>query len=490
MSSASYRLQAPRSRPTPPPLRFNTPSSKAIIAGIDNDEPLLYDLPSAISPPPTGATWTSNASNPTSPTSPNYTGRPRGGRGRRMTPPPSHTRSTTPARGLARSDIEEFAEHCRRWYYNQDEEAGRSMTQTLATLPPSQRAPFVKLQASVRSAFHAHMSARRAAEFQAHLSATHPGGSLMPHSRADPSGPIARKERYERFERFVKTWCNMGMPGTKPFFEGLWAVMRLQVIPESLGGAGPYRIEWQIDDAVFKETAGKDFMLEAIDVLKGVLAFEEAPSSKRSSSYNSLAPLYRPHSRSKSQPLPSTPPTDNQRLHLPDTNHVKRPRAPSDPFLDTPALSRSLASSTSNSSCGTSGALLSAAADREPPSPASAPADNDHVPVAPYGDYAFNEEDEEEYLRTWTSPDLPNPEYLCLLKVFPSFISRLALPRFPVASGKARPLDLEEGEDDQMPRKEIRCGTGIMWLSSKERAEGWKGSWWSKFILWLRKLFC
>lgn len=83
----------------------------------------------------------------------------------------------------------------------------------------------------------------------------------------------------------------MGMPGTKPFFEALWAVMRLQVLPEQLGGAGPNRIQWEFDDAVFKEAAyvpalylalhlwpnisplsrsGKDFMLEAIDVLKGV----------------------------------------------------------------------------------------------------------------------------------------------------------------------------------------------------------------------------
>jgi hypothetical protein len=47
----------------------------------------------------------------------------------------------------------------------------------------------------------------------------------------------------------------MGMPGTKPFFEALWAVMRLQVVPEQFGGSGSYRIEWELDDAVFKEAA-------------------------------------------------------------------------------------------------------------------------------------------------------------------------------------------------------------------------------------------
>lgn len=29
--------------------------------------------------------------------------------------------------------------------------------------------------------------------------------------------PIA--ERYERMERFIRTWCDASMPGPKPFFE-------------------------------------------------------------------------------------------------------------------------------------------------------------------------------------------------------------------------------------------------------------------------------
>ena len=62
-------------------------------------------------------------------------------------------------------------------------------------------------------------------------------------------------DRFERFERFVRTWCTAGMPGTIPFFEGLWAVIRLQVLPEQLGGAGGNKIEWEFDDAVFKEAA-------------------------------------------------------------------------------------------------------------------------------------------------------------------------------------------------------------------------------------------
>jgi hypothetical protein len=129
------------------------------------------------------------------------------------------------------------------------------MTHTLANLPASQRAPFSRLQANIRSEYHAHINARRTAEFHAHLNATQPGGSLLASNRADPRGLMAQKERYLRFEKFVRSWCTMGMPGTKPFFEALWAVMRLQVVPKTLGGAGPSSIRWELDDAVFMEAA-------------------------------------------------------------------------------------------------------------------------------------------------------------------------------------------------------------------------------------------
>jgi hypothetical protein len=127
------------------------------------------------------------------------------------------------------------------------------MTQMLTTLPPAQHAPFSRLQASIRSAYHASINARRTAEFRAQLAGTLPGGSLTPLSRADPTEGAAQKERYEAFEHFIRSWCTVGMPGTKPFFEGMWALMRLQVVPERLGGAGGRLIHWEIDDAVFKE---------------------------------------------------------------------------------------------------------------------------------------------------------------------------------------------------------------------------------------------
>ncbi|KAI0374094.1 hypothetical protein BV20DRAFT_936483 [Pilatotrama ljubarskyi] len=412
-----------------------------------------------------------------------------------MTPPPPSrpskaNRSVTPSRPM-RSELEQFAEHCRAWYYQQDDDAGRQMTQTLATLPPSQRAPFARLQASIRSAYHASINARRDAEFKAHLSATKPGGSLMPHSRADPRGPLAKKERYDRLDRFIRTWCTMGMPGTKPFFQGLWAVMRLQVIPQDLGGAGPFRIEWEIDDAVFKESGGKEFMLEAIDVLKGVLAFEEttslsrSPSTNSSVQYNAFAPLSPIHSRSQSQPLPSesaAPTSAKKTPPISSRTQTKRPRAPSDPFMDTPALS------TSCSSANTGLSTASSSAADEPITPRTPNAELDDLFMRAPPGRDFCESD--GYMRTWTAPDLPNPEFLTLLTLFPPFITRNTLPRFPVTRLADRPVDIEEGEVMDGERKVIKVGTGTMWLGTKRRADGWQGGWWTRFKLWLARVFC
>lgn len=115
--------------------------------------------------------------------------------------------------------------------------------------------------------------------------------------------------------------------------------------------------------------------------------------------------------------------------------------------------------------------------------------DEDELLATPRANASFDEADG-EYMRTWTSPDLPNPEFISLLKVFPILITRRPLPRFPVTSDSRRPPDIEEGEDDQVEGKEIRFGTGCMWVSSKQRSDGFEGGWWTRFVLWWRRLFC
>ncbi|KAI9511175.1 hypothetical protein F5148DRAFT_1325492 [Russula earlei] len=480
MSAPGYLLETAR-RPPPLPLRVQ-PTTRRNTNGAKH-QTLLYDLPSATPQPLKGEV--------VSPTSPNYHGRSwnrRPASGRASPHLSQGARSVTPSR--VQADLEEFAERCRKWYFDHDEEAGRQMTNTLATLPPAQHAPFSRLQASIRSAYHASINARRTTEFRAHLSATLPGASLTPLSRGDPSGSTAQKERYEAFERFVRSWCTVGMPGTKPFFEGLWALMRLQVVPERLGGAGGHLIHWEIDDAVFKEAGGKDFMLEAVDVLKGVLGFDESSSTYTSPS-SLTSPVHslfaQPHSRSLSQPLrskPSLPTRLNPAAH--DSLLVKRPRAPSDPFLDTPAPSRSYSSSTRSNSILLSTSLSDTIEDSS--SPSTPPHElEDIFNPRPAVTYASQDIDE-EYLRTWTSPDLTNPEIFQLLKVFPTFITRRATPRFPDGAPDSPPQsDLEAGQE---PSAAIRIGTGRMWVSARPRSEGWEGGWWTKFKNWWHQLFC
>jgi len=318
----------------------------------------------------------------------------------------------------------------------------------------------------------------------------------MPHSRADPAGPLAKKERYERLERFIRTWCTMGMPGTKPFFQSLWALMRLQVIPERLGGAGGWRIEWEIDDAVFKEAAGKDFMLDAIDVLKGVLGFEEVPTSKRSPSpgtgpYSAFSPLSTIHSRSQSQPLPTefSAPLDQQKvppIASTTPTQPKRPRAPSDPFSDTPALSTSYSSAATTAHMSTSGSTLT----EEPLTPTT-PADGEELLAqVATASASLDFSDSDGHMRIWTAPDLPNPEYASLATLFPVFITQHSLPRFPITPRQSRPADIEEGEEMHEDGRRITFGTGSMWLGTKSRTDGWQGGWWTRVKLWLQRIFC
>ncbi|KAF8829104.1 hypothetical protein HHX47_DHR3000521 [Lentinula edodes] len=442
MSGSSYLLEKPRRNP-PTPLRFEHPSYHSRTGLSNQSSPtFLYDLPSATSvSPPTSPTSVNRLESP--PTSP---GRIRPHRSGRPTPPPGgRNRSVTPM-GVATSDLEKFSAHCRNWYFKQDEEAGRLMTQTMANLPPAQRAPYSRLQASIRSAYHRSVNARRNAEFRAHLSATHPGASLTPHARANPRGSDAQK---------------------------VWAVMRLQTVPGNTGGAGRHRIEWEFDDAVLKEAAGKDFMLEAIDILKGVLAFEEAPSFRTSTppSGEESDDATITHSRSQSSPFfPGRKDYDNI---VP-----KRARAPSDPFLDTHMLSRSVGCSSSNMTS------LLVSNNSEEPLVAGSALNEDVTPIIE----TLGDDSEEEYMRTWTSSDLTNPEYLNLVKVFPSHITRRTLPYFSIPSPK-KPSDLEAGLDDAAEGKQVRFGTGTLRVSSMQRTDGWEGGWWTRFVLWWRQLF-
>jgi hypothetical protein len=94
----------------------------------------------------------------------------------------------------------------------------------------------------------------------------------------------------------------------------------------------------------------------------------------------------------------------------------------------------------------------------------------------------------EPCMRIWTTGDLDNPELQALISLFPDVITRHVLPRFPAAETRREVPDLEEGLDIAEQRKDVTCGTGRMWVGSQQRREGWRGSWWQRFIGWWRRL--
>ena len=223
------------------------------------------------------------------------------------------------------------------------------------------------------------------------------------------------------------------------------------------------------------------------------MGFEENLSQCTPSTLNS--PIHvsslAAHARSQSQPLRSKPPASIRwNSSIQDAPLAKRSRAPSDPFLDTPALSHSYSSSPRSSAVPLSTSLSDTIED--PPSPITPPQEIDDIfnsrPATTYG----TPEIDEEFMRTWVSPDLPNTEILQLLKVFPSFITRRATPRFPSdSSPHSHPLsDLEAGQQSPPETSEIQIGTGKMWLSTRMRTGGWEGNWWTKFKNWWHRLFC
>lgn len=190
------------------------------------------------------------------------------------------------------------------------------------------------------------------------------------------------------------------------------------------------------------------------------------------------------HSRVQSQPLPSQPLISHLGLSssppIATKTLAKRPRAPSDPFLDTPPLSRSLATTSSASQIGDL-----------PGTP-----DDASVNVTLTDDVLLNASPSrrgvfpeiEAQSRIWTAPDLTNPEYASLLRLFPSFISSKPLQRFPAPP--KRKQDIEEGEEQTEEPFEIRFGTGMIRLGGPYRTGPWRGGWWARFSLWCKTLFC
>jgi hypothetical protein len=195
--SASGQTSPKPIRPPPPPLRLQQSNSSPVVnRSLQSPPPssrLLYEIPR--SPPPPASSQPLLLSTP--PTSPSKTRHqhPQAGLGGfnnikgPPTSPPPRSRSTTPLPPPGKQDLDVFTEQCHAWwvnhfvicqiaplifaaclrYYEQDALSGKLMTQTLANLPPAQRATYTRIQASNRSAFHADQSLRRISEASPYL---------------------------------------------------------------------------------------------------------------------------------------------------------------------------------------------------------------------------------------------------------------------------------------------------------------------------------
>ena len=282
-------------------------------------------------------------------------------------------------------------------------------------------------------------------------------------------------------------------------------------------------------------------MLEAVDVLKGVLGFEESSRSQSTTQSNPKgspqqmrsARLHRPtlSTMSSMTPLDATG-TETNALGL--SANGNRKRAPSDPFADVHGHRSSLRPNTATAE-GASPSLMPLMSGL--PSQSGGRAGN-HSPLPP-DDYELETginpgwgtqtvvEDDEEFEaalldppnrsavshhhnaqvpsatsrmdgtepepRAWMAPDLSNPEITALLRLFPPNVTRGAMPRF--TRKKMEPpngeADLEAGIGMEGDEKEyVRFGTGRMCVSGMERSDGWRGTAWDRFVDWWRRVFC
>lgn len=219
-----------------------------------------------------------------------------------------------------------------------------------------------------------------------------------------------------------------------------------------------------------------------------VLGFEESVSIRTASqqSLSDDAALSQLHSRSHSEPLSKSlaVPTRPQKLATPPPPS-RRSRAPSDPFLDTNSLSHSPSKSKHST-------LRSSARNIHVDGGEGYFQPGVMSTTEEFQERRFDDQEEYGHLRVWTSPDLSNPEFMSLLSVFPAYVSRRTLPRFLATAAKHTTPDLEEGEfdDTEEMRCEVRVGSGVMWIGTRERSDRWRGNLWERLKAWWRQVLC
>merc|ERR1711939_438033 len=207
-------------------------------------------------------------------------------RGLSRSPPPVSraARSQSPSldAATAHASLVAFAERCKRFYFERDEDAGRSLDSTLEKLGSAERSAYSKVMASVRAAFHRKQEIERRQVAVRLLEETEPGSVVKKALSISEGGTTAMRSsaarlvRKEQLKSLLDQHCSPHLPGTHPFFRGLCALLLLQCeAAGKSGGAGKHRLEWEVDVAVFTEAGGRDWLKQTIVILVGVLGMQQ-----------------------------------------------------------------------------------------------------------------------------------------------------------------------------------------------------------------------
>lgn len=193
------------------------------------------------------------------------------------------------------SELASFAELCRQLYYAKDASAAQSIDTILNRLPPSSRTIYARTMASVRSQWHREEELKRRELVERTLEGVEPGAKVKAVLGVKEGGTIAmrskraKQARAEGLKAVLEEHCQQAMPGVHPFFRSLHYNLVLQVsslvsgalfeadhrlsaqsLKANKGGAGKRRVEWEVDMAVFSEASGGSWMVDSIELLKGV----------------------------------------------------------------------------------------------------------------------------------------------------------------------------------------------------------------------------
>ncbi|KIR97088.1 hypothetical protein L804_05750 [Cryptococcus deuterogattii 2001/935-1] len=377
--------------------------------------------------------------------------------------------------------------HCVAFYFTTSippQESTAYITYALSALPPAQHAVFARIQASIRSLAHIYHFQIRKALFNKLIHETSASDFRSTFSETPSQNVFNVTERRARLSMFISTWCSKEKSELFPFFRGLYGVLYIQSQSSRMGlDDGEHQVVWEIDDAVFQESGGSEFMYDAILILKNVLNFDIHTTYNDIEDQDIYRPIiirWLPRITRPSQPLAPFP-------HQEDVTDQEG--VPSHPIN----------SLCNHSSPSTDNRLLF----EDPHAPEMIKSNCQHVFIDSAGIYTSNDGElavletklNKPCFRSWEFPSaIGNEEILDLMSLFPRVISQKSKLHFVQLDPEAIVDQQYHGHtpsisDQAASQKAVIFGTGRIWVGLNKRTAGWKGSWWFRFKLWWCWLF-